>query len=180
MSEIVKILDLSFKKYIKSDAIQSKVLELANAIKKDYEGKKPLFIGVLNGAFIFAADLIRATEPLESEITFTKLSSYAGTTSSGSITELIGLEKDVEHRHVIIVEDIIDTGYTLYTFIELLKKSNPASIAIASCLVKPEAMAFPLEVKYKCFDIPKAFVVGYGLDYDGLGRQFKSIYQLNS
>ncbi len=175
---IIDIKDLRFKEFISDATIAAHVKQMGLEIQKDYEGKKPLMIGVLNGAFVFAADLIRACEPLPCEITFTKLSSYKGTESTGTLESVIGLDFDIEGRHLILIEDIVDTGFTLSTYISQLLFFNPASIAIAALLVKPDALNFPLDIKYRCFDIPKAFVVGYGLDYDGEGRQFSSIYQL--
>jgi hypoxanthine phosphoribosyltransferase len=175
---IIEIKDLRFKELISAATIAEKVKEMGAAIQDDYGGKKPLMIGVLNGAFVFAADLMRACAPMPCEITFTKLSSYKGTESTGTLESVIGLDFEIEGRHIILLEDIVDTGFTLSTYISQLRFFNPASIAIAALLVKPDALNFPLDIKYRCFDIPKAFVVGYGLDYDGEGRQFDSIYQL--
>lgn len=173
----VSIHNLSFKSYITEPQITARIQELAAEMEERYDGLEPIFLGVLNGAFIFAADLVRATE-FESVISFIKLSSYRGMKSSGQVASVIGLDIDIKDRHVIIVEDIIDTGNTMHSFIPELKALEPASIALASLLVKREALEHDIPIDYVGFDIPNRFVVGYGLDYDGLGRQLKDIYQL--
>lgn len=146
-------------------------------INTDYTGKKPLFIAVLNGSFLFAADLFRQIT-IDAQISFIKLASYKGTTSTGNIITAIGLEEPVFERHIILLEDIIDTGKTLSEFIPQLLHQNPASLKIASLLTKPEALKHPVIPDYYGFAIPNKFVVGYGLDYDGLGRNIPEIYQL--
>lgn len=174
---IVSIKNLSFTSYITEAQIRTRIQALAVEMKERYDGLQPIFLGVLNGAFIFAADLLRATD-FESVISFIKLSSYRGMKSSGKVASVIGLDIDIKGRHVIIVEDIIDTGNTMHSFIPELKALEPASIALASLLVKPEALQHDIPIDYVGFEIPNRFVVGYGLDYDGLGRQLKDIYQL--
>ncbi|NET36947.1 MAG: hypoxanthine phosphoribosyltransferase [Cyanothece sp. SIO1E1] len=174
---IVSIKNLSFTSYITEAQIRTRIQALAADMKERYDGLQPIFLGVLNGAFIFAADLLRATD-FESVISFIKLSSYRGMKSSGKVASVIGLDIDIKGRHVIIVEDIIDTGNTMHSFIPELKALEPASIALASLLVKPEALQHDIPIDYVGFEIPNRFVVGYGLDYDGLGRQLKDIYQL--
>lgn len=174
---IVSINKLSFISYITETQISARIQELAADMKERYDGLQPIFLGVLNGAFIFAADLVRATD-FESVISFIKLSSYRGMKSSGKVASVIGLDIDIKGRHVIIVEDIIDTGNTMHSFIPELEALEPASIALATLLVKPEALQYDITIDYVGFEIPNRFVVGYGLDYDGLGRQLKDIYQL--
>ncbi len=177
MDKTIQLHDLHFTPYIKEKEILGKVQEMAIKLKDKYAGKNPLFLGVLNGAFIFTADLVRACE-FNCEISFIKLSSYSGTSSTNNLATLIGLSEPVEGRHVVIVEDIIDSGQTLNKFIPELLELGPASVEVAALLVKPEAMEYKVDIHYKGFDIPPAFVVGYGLDYDGLGRNLRDIFQL--
>ncbi len=151
---------------------------IAKKIDQDYAGKKPLFIAILNGAFMFASDLFKKIS-IESEISFIKLASYKGTKSSGQVITAIGLD----HRSawggmVVIVEDIVDTGKTLSEFLPQLEHQQPASLKIAALLHKPEATVYPITVNYLGFSVPNKFLLGYGLDYDGLGRNIPSIYQL--
>ncbi|TAD84632.1 MAG: hypoxanthine phosphoribosyltransferase [Bacteroidetes bacterium] len=146
-------------------------------LTRDYSGKKPLFIAILNGAFMFAADVFKAIA-FEAEICFIKLASYKGTHSTGHVITAIGLDANVQGRHVIILEDIVDTGKTLHTFLPQIQNQGPASLKICALLHKAEAMQFALIVDYVGFTIPNRFVVGYGLDYDGLGRNLPEIYQL--
>jgi hypoxanthine phosphoribosyltransferase len=167
-----------FEIFISAAQIQTRVQAIGQQIVADYQGKQPLFIGILNGAFVFAADLLRACEGIEATITFTKLSSYKGTTSTGAVTTLIGLDTPLKNRHIILIEDIIDTGKTLNVFLDIIRREKPASIALATCLVKPAALQYPLQINYCGFEIPNDFVIGYGLDYDGLGRDLKDIYTL--
>ncbi len=177
MDDLVKAHDLPFELFISEAQIEKRVRELGKAIEADYKGKKPLLLGVLNGAFVFAADLIRASE-IDCEISFIKLSSYRGLQSSGEVETLIGLDIDVNGRDIIIVEDILDSGKTLHYFLPELIKLQPASVALAIFLVKPEALEYPIHIDYQGFEIPNKFVIGYGLDYDGLGRNLRGIYQL--
>ena len=173
----VTIKDKSFRISIPEEVIKEKVKAVAERINKDMAGKNPLLLAVLNGAFIFAADLLREID-LPCEISFVKLASYEGTSSSGSIREVIGLNIDITGRPVIIVEDIIDTGLTMAHMLETLKKQNPASIDICTLLLKPSKLQVKLNVRYCCKEIPDDFVVGYGLDYDGFGRNTKDIYTI--
>jgi hypoxanthine phosphoribosyltransferase len=173
----IKVHDKTFDIYLPEAQIQEKIKELAEQINKDYEGKKPLFIAILNGSFMFAADLFKYIN-IEAEICFIKLVSYKGMKSSGHVVTAIGLDEDIFGREIIIVEDIVDTGKTLTEFLPQLNHQQPASLKIAALLHKPEALKFPLEIDYIGFTIPNKFVVGYGLDYDGLGRNLKEIYQL--
>ncbi len=173
----IKVHDKEFVPYINPQEIAEQVSRVASEINRDYEGKKPLFIAILNGAFIFAADLLKEIT-LEAEICFIKLASYKGVKSTGKVITAIGLDADLYHRDVIIVEDIVDTGKTLTQFLPQLQHSHPASLKIASLLHKPDAMVYPIKIDYLGFTIPDKFVLGYGLDYDGLGRNIKEIYQL--
>ena len=173
----IKLHDKSFDTYLSEEAIQQKIQEIAEAINKDYKNKRPLFIAILNGSFMFAADLFKHLT-IDAEISFIKLASYKGMKSSGNIITAIGLDHDLYNRDVIIVEDIVDTGKTLNVFLPQLHHQQPKSLRIAALLHKPEATQFPLTIDYVGFSIPNKFVVGYGLDYDGLGRNLKEIYQL--
>jgi hypoxanthine phosphoribosyltransferase len=175
----IKVLDKEFEPYLSEELIQEKISELAQQLNKEYAGKRPIFLSILNGSFLFTADLFKQIT-IEAEVCFIKLASYKGTTSSGNVITAIGLDANVSGRDIIIVEDIIDTGKTLHHFLPQLASSQPASIKIAVLLNKTEALAYPVKVDYACFDIPNKFVVGYGLDYDGLGRNTKAIYQLKS
>lgn len=173
--ESIKVHDKEFKKYIDHKNIAQEVDRIAKEIDAEYKEKKPLFIGILNGSFIFAADLIRAIN-IQADISFVKVTSYEGT-NSGEMTELIGLKEDIKDRPVIIIEDIVDTGNTLNKLMPYLLEKEPKRIEIAALLCKPAAIQYPIEVSYICFEIPNDFVIGYGLDYNGLGRQYKDIYQ---
>jgi len=173
----IKVHDKEFFSYITSQEIEEQVARIAAEINRDYEGKKPLFIAILNGAFIFAADLFKHLT-VEAEICFIKLASYKGVKSTGKVITAIGLDIDLYSREVIIIEDIVDTGKTLSQFLPQLEHHHPASLKIASLLHKPEAMVHPIKIDYLGFTIPNKFVIGYGLDYDGLGRNIKEIYQL--
>ena len=146
-------------------------------MNKDYAGKRPIFLSILNGSFLFTADLFKQIT-IEAEVCFIKLASYKGMSSSGNVITAIGLEANVSGRDIIILEDIIDTGKTLHHYLPQLISSSPASVKVAVLLNKKEALQFPVQVDYSCFEIPNKFVVGYGLDYDGLGRNSKDIYQL--
>lgn len=174
---VIKVHDKSFETYLPEEVIQQRVKELAEKINADYEGKRPYFIAILNGSFMFAADLFKHLT-VNADICFIKLASYKGTQSSGKVLTAIGLDDDLFGKDVIIVEDIVDTGKTLHHFLPRLNHQQPKSLQIATLLHKPEATEFPLTLGYIGFEIPNKFVVGYGLDYDGLGRNLKEIYQL--
>src|SRR5688572_30387771 len=174
---VISVHDKSFEPYISASAIEEKVSEIAGKINGDYAGRKPLFISILNGSFMFASDLFKEIR-IDAEICFIKLASYKGTKSTGHVITAIGLDTDLFNRHVIIVEDIVDTGKTLNEFLPQLRYQQPASLKIAALLHKPEAMVYPLNIDYLGFTIPNDFVVGYGLDYDGLGRNIPEIYKV--
>ena len=173
----LKVHDKNFSVYLPEATIQQRVKEIAAAINQDYAGKKPLFIAILNGSFMFASDLFKQLT-IEAELCFIKLASYKGMKSSGKVVTSIGLEEDLFGKDVIIVEDIVDTGKTLHKFLPKLMHQQPRSLKIAVLLHKSEATEYPLHIDYIGFDIPNKFVVGYGLDYDGLGRNLKEIYQV--
>jgi|SRR5690348_165442 hypoxanthine phosphoribosyltransferase len=175
--DIIQVHDKKFIPYLSAAQIEEQVQRVASEINRDYKNKFPLFIAILNGAFIFASDLFKQVT-VESEISFIKLASYKGIKSTGKVVTAIGLDADLHNRHVIIIEDIVDTGKTLHQFLPQLEHQHPASLKIAALLHKPDAMVYPIKVDYLGFTIPHKFVIGYGLDYDGLGRNIKEIYQL--
>lgn len=161
------------------EEIIARITMLAEQIDRDYAGKQPLFLAVLNGSFMFASDLLkRVTIPCE--ISFIRLSSYQDMQSTGQVKEVLGLKEDVAHRHVIVLEDIVDTGHTVNNLLQQLKERKPASVETATLLMKPDCLQHPLEVKYVAQTIPNDFVVGYGLDYNGLGRNLRDIYKIVS
>jgi len=173
----IRVHDKKFEVYLSAGKIQERVQELAFAINQDFSGKKPLFVAVLNGAFMFASDLFKHIT-IDAEICFIKLASYKGMKSSGKVVTSIGLEEDLFGKDVIILEDIVDTGKTLHHFLPKLLHQQPKTMKIATLLHKPEATKYQLTLDYVGFEIPDKFVVGYGLDYDGLGRNYADIYQL--
>jgi hypoxanthine phosphoribosyltransferase len=173
----IRVHDRVFEPYLSAAMIADKVRAIAGQVNQEYAGRRPLFIAILNGAFIFAADLFKEIN-IDAEICFIKLASYKGTKSTCHVITAIGLDVDLFGRHVIIVEDIIDTGKTLHEFLPQLKHQQPASLRIAALLHKPEAMVYPVPVDYTGFSVPDKFLLGYGLDYDGLGRNIPGIYKL--
>jgi hypoxanthine phosphoribosyltransferase len=175
--EKVKVNDKTFGLSIPEAEIRKRVKAVAQQISRDMEGKNPLLLGVLNGAFIFAADLMREMT-IPCEVSFVKLASYQGTTSTGKVSEVLGINEDLTGRHIIIVEDIVDTGLTMKRMIETLGTRNPASVSVCALLVKPEKLQVELNLKYVALEIPNEFIVGYGLDYDQAGRGLRDIYTL--
>lgn len=173
----MKIKDKDFAPFIERERIQETVAQLASRINQDYAEKTPLLLAVLNGSFMFAADLMRYMT-IPAEISFIRLSSYNRTRSSGRVKELIGLEENIFGRHLIIVEDIVDTGLTMRHLLDELQELGPKSLEVATLLHKSEATKEQIDLKYIGFVIPKKFVVGYGLDYDGQGRNLNDIYAL--
>lgn len=175
--QTIQVKDKTFAISIQESELKQQIKRVADEINRDYAGRKPVFLAVLNGSFIFAADLLREIS-LPCEISFVKLASYQGTNTTGSIREVIGLNIDITDRPVIIVEDIVDTGLTMAHMLDTLKGHNPASIDICTLLLKPSKLQVNLDVRYCCKQIPDDFVVGFGLDYDGFGRNTKDIYTI--
>lgn len=174
---IVQIKDKRFKTFISEDEILQRVKAVADKINHDMEGKKPLLLAVLNGSFVFAADLMRHIT-IPCEISFVKLASYEGTVSTGKVVEVMGLNEDITGRDIIIVEDIVDTGKTMERMLDTLGTRNPNSLHICTLLLKPEKLKIPLNIEYAAMEIPNDFIVGYGLDYDQEGRNLRDIYTL--
>ncbi len=166
-----------FTPYLTVAQIDEQIKRLGTAMSRDYEGKRPLFIAILNGSFMFASDLFKELT-IECEICFIKLASYKGIKSTGQVITSIGLDATLTDRHVIIIEDIVDTGKTLHEFLPQLVNQQPASLKITALLHKPAALKYPLTIDYLGFNVPNKFLLGYGLDYDGYGRNLKEIYQL--
>jgi len=173
----VTIKDKTFTVSMPEAQIKARVKELAQQISRDMEGKNPLFLAVLNGAFVFAADLMREMT-IPCEISFVKLASYQGTTSTGKIKEVMGINEDLSGRTVIILEDIVETGLTIRQMIESLGTRNPASVHVCTLFFKPERLKEDIDLKYVAFKIPNDFILGYGLDYDQQGRGLKDLYTL--
>lgn len=172
---VIQIKDKRFKTFIPEEQIMKEVARVADEINRDLSGTNPLFISVLNGSFMFTADLMKhLTMPCE--VSFVKLASYEGTSSTGKVKELVGLGDDITGRTVVIVEDIVDTGLTMKQLIETLRARGPKDIKIATLLVKPDKLKVELDINYVAMNIPNDFIVGYGLDYDGLGRNYRDIY----
>jgi len=176
MNEI-KVLDREFSEYITEDEIQSRISAMAEKISGDLQGRDVLFFGILNGSFLFAADIFRQIK-LNAQISFIKLASYEGTGSTGKIKELIGWNEDISGKTVVVLEDIIDTGSTMERIIGELTLRKASDVKICTLLFKPEAYTRDIPIDYIGFEIPNNFVVGYGLDYDGYGRNLKSIYKI--
>ena len=174
---VVRIKDKTFKTFIPESEIKAQVQRVAQQINEDMKDKNHLLLAVLNGSFIFAADLMRALT-IPCEISFVKLASYQGTTSTGKVKEVLGINEDLTGRTVIIVEDIVESGLTMQRMIESLGTRNPESIHICTLLLKPQRLKVPLNIKYTVFSIPNDFILGYGLDYDQQGRQLRDIYTL--
>ena len=171
----IQIKDKSFTTFITEDKILKEVSRVADEINRDLAGTEPLFLSVLNGSFMFTADLMKRIN-FPCDISFVKLASYQGTSSSGKVKELVGLNENIEGRTVVIVEDIIDTGFTMKGLVETLRSKNLKDIRIATLLVKPDKLQVKLDIDYVAMNIPNDFIVGYGLDYDGKGRNYRDIY----
>lgn len=176
MKETV-ILDKKFREMIPGDVIGKRIDAMADSINRDFTGRDVVFLGILNGAFLFAAELFKRIN-IKARISFVKLASYEGTKSSGSVKELIGWNEDIKGMHVVVIEDIVDTGHTLELIVGELRVRKVADIKIATLLLKPEAYTKKIPLDYIGFEIPNDFVVGFGLDYDGYGRNLPSVYTL--
>ncbi len=175
---MLTIRDKTFVPFIDHDSIQERIAELATDIDRDYADRLPLIIGVLNGAALFVADLLKNLS-IPCELTFIRVSSYRGEATTGTVKQILGLGESIEGRHVIVVEDIVDTGLTIAEVCRQLRAEHPASLALATLLFKPTALRETINLHYVGFEIENRFVVGYGLDYDGLGRNTKGIYVLS-
>ena len=173
---MIKVKDLSFEPFLSNEIVQEKIKILASKINEDYHDKCPVFLPVLNGAFMFSSDLIKEIK-VPCAVSFVKVSSYSGLQSTGQLKTLIGLEQSLFNQHIILVEDIVDTGLTLQIIVEELKNLGTKSVEVVSLLRKKTAREKAVQVKYIGFDIDNEFVLGYGLDYDGLGRNYKDIYK---
>jgi hypoxanthine phosphoribosyltransferase len=179
-TESIQIADLHFVPFLESAQIGERIKTLAGILSQDLEGKDPILIPVLNGAFMFAADLMKAIS-IPCEVSFVKVASYhKGTQSSGAIHDVLGLGTDIRRRHVVLVEDIVDTGLTMEYLIQTFMAFEPASLRIAALFLKPDSLQKPIKVDYLGFEIENKFIVGYGLDYKGLGRNYKDVYQLRN
>lgn len=178
MVEKIHILDRDFALSISSEIIQEKVKVVADKLNKDYAGKNPVMVCILNGAFVFAADLVRYINTFQPEILFVRFASYDGVKSTGNVRELMGLNANLEGRDVIIVEDIVDTGTTMKNILPLFESKGASNIAICSFLLKPDKFKVDLNIDYVAMEIPNDFIVGYGLDYNGFGRNYRDIYKV--
>lgn len=174
---VIQIKDKCFETFISEERILEEVTRVAKEISRDLQGSSPLFVSVLNGSFMFTADLMKRLD-MPCEISFVKLASYEGTSSTGKVKELVGLNEDIAGRTIVIVEDIVDTGITMKRLIETLRARNPKEIRIATLLLKPDKLQVELDVHYVAMRIPNDFIVGYGLDYDGFGRNYRDIYKV--
>ncbi|WP_321997902.1 hypoxanthine phosphoribosyltransferase [Draconibacterium orientale] len=172
----VKILDKEFELFIPYEKIRSVVEQMAETMNKQLAGKDPLFLCILNGSFMFAAEVYKRIDFVESEISFVKLASYQGDSSTGRVKHLIGLNEEIEGRTVVILEDIVDTGITINNILEQLEQLKPKEVQVATLLLKPDALQKEVDLKYVGIEIPNDFIVGYGLDYDGYGRNLIDIY----
>lgn len=176
-NNIIQLHDKKFKPYISEEKIQESVTAIAAQLNDRFKNEQPVFLSILNGSFMFASDLIKQIKG-NCEISFVKLASYQGTQSTGNVKALIGLDINIKDRTVIIVEDIVDTGKTLSEFLPVLHGYQPKEIIITTLLFKPKALKHDIKVSYAGFEVPNDFLVGYGLDYDGLGRNLKEIYRI--
>lgn len=169
---------LTFEPYIENERIMTRIREIAAQISDEFRGRNPLFVCVLNGAFPFAADLFRACD-IDAEITFVRLKSYEGTSSTGKVRELVGLSEDITGRPVIVIEDIVDTGHTIVGLTETLRARNPSDLRVATLLFKPESLKHDFKPDYVGFEIPPKFIIGFGLDLDGQARNLSDIWVLS-
>lgn len=174
----VKLHDKTFKPFLSKEEISKAIQKLAVSIQNEYATLNPIFLGVLNGSFLFTADLVREFEG-DCEVSFIRMASYEGTNTTGKVNTVMGLKESLKDRHVIIIEDIVDTGNTIEALYTLLEKEEPASLKVATLLYKPKAYQKEIPIDYVAITVGNEFLVGYGLDYDGLGRNLKDIYIIN-
>jgi hypoxanthine phosphoribosyltransferase len=173
----IKVLDKDFKIFIPSNSIKRAIENIAMQINNDFDGKEVVFISILNGAFMFSAELLKHIR-LDCKISFVKLSSYAGDSSTGTVKELIGLNEDIKGKNIIILEDIIDSGLTIDSIVTQLKQKKPSALKIAALLFKPQSYQKNLKIDYTGLEIADEFIIGYGLDYNGYGRNYENIYAM--
>ncbi len=179
MSKEITVLDKKFEIFIKSKKIKAAVKRMAKQINEDLYGKDVIFLGILNGSFMFASDLLKKIK-LPAPISFLKLASYEGTSTSGRIKKLIGVNEDFTGKTVVVLEDIVDTGITINNLLQQIRENNPDEIKVATLLFKPDALTTEVKLDYVGIEIPNDFIIGYGLDYNRLGRNFKDIYRITS
>lgn len=177
VEKVITVKDRQFEPFIKQHDIEDSIKRIAAQINAELDGKDPIFVAVLNGAFMFAGELMKEVT-IPSEITFVRLASYLGTKSTNKVDEVLGLNECIKDRTVVIVEDIVDTGTTITSLKEVLQAYEPKEIKVATLLLKPEALQQPVQLDYVALEIPKAFILGYGLDYDGYGRNLRDIYKI--
>jgi len=177
MKKSIKIKDKEFELFLSEETITKAVKEIASRMNEDLKGKNPLFVCVLNGSFMFAAELMKNVD-IPCEITFVRVASYRGTASSGVLKEIYGLEEEIYGRTVVVIEDIVDTGRTMSLMLDQLTHDNPKEIMVATLLLKPDALEQKVQLDYVALEIPNDFIVGYGLDYDGYGRNLSDIYKI--
>lgn len=178
MTKKITLGDKTFRVMIPAEEIDQAVTRVAEQLNKRYEGKTPIFLGVLSGSFLFLADLVRKVD-FNSQMAFVKISSYSGTESTGKVTQGLGIDFDIDGRDIIIVEDIVETGHSMTYLLDYLKAKNPASISICTLFFKPEKFLYEYEIDYTALSIGNEFIVGYGLDYNQLGRNLKDIYVID-
>jgi len=176
---LIQLHDKIFEPFITANEISQRITQMANAIAEEVKGETPVFVGVLNGAFVFLSDLAR-NYPANCEVEFVKLASYEGTASTGKVQQLIGLDKDLSQKTVVIVEDIVDTGNTMEALHDIFSQKKPKKLITATLFLKPDVYKKSIPLDHVAFEIPNKFIVGYGLDYDGLGRNLTEVYQLKS
>lgn len=178
MENKIKLQDKTFRVLISAEEIDKAVSRVADQLNERYQGRTPIFLGVLSGSFLFLADLVRKVN-FESQLAFVKISSYDGTESTGNVKQQFGVDFDIEGRDIIIVEDIVETGHSMNYLLDHLRKKNPASVSICTLFFKPEKFLYEYDIDYTALSIGNEFIVGYGLDYNQLGRNLKDIYVID-
>ncbi|WP_022823971.1 hypoxanthine phosphoribosyltransferase [Hymenobacter norwichensis] len=174
--DYISLHNKQFEPYLSAARLAEVEQELATRLNQDYADKKPLFLAILNGSFMFASDLLKLVQ-VPCEISFIRVASYEGTSSTGEVKEVLGLTEDLAGRHVVLLEDIVDTGHTMRMLLDTLGAKQPASLEVATLFMKPECLQHELSIRYVGLSIPNDFIVGYGLDYDGLGRNYPNVYK---